>query len=55
MLSVLNLISNGLLIGGTALTAIMLHEMSDSYDKEVHQNWEQEFLDYAINLEVSQF
>ena len=42
-------------IGGTALTAIMLHEMSDSYDEEVHNSWEQEFLDYAKNLEVSQF
>ena len=32
----------------------MLHEMSDSYDGEVHNSWEQEFLDYASALEVSQ-
>ena len=33
----------------------MLHEMSDTYDEEVHNSWEQEFLDYANALEVSQF
>ena len=37
------------------MTALILHEMSDSYNREVHESWEQEFLDYAINLEVSQF
>ena len=42
-------------IGGTALTAMLLHEMSDSYDEEVHNSWEQEFLDYFLDLEVSQF
>ena len=50
-----NIISTLSILGGTALTALILHEMSDSFDKEVHENWEQEFLDYANNLEVSQF
>ena len=33
----------------------MLHEMSDNYDEDVHNSWEQEFIDYANDLEVSQF
>ena len=37
------------------MTAMLLHEMSDSYDEEVHNSWEQEFLDYFLDLEVSQF
>ena len=49
------IISTLSILGGTALTALILHEMSDSYDRDVHESWEQEFLDYANNLEVSHF